>query len=255
MESGGKYFAAFVRDLTNAKQTEQLLAEQQRRLAHVTRLNTLSELASGIAHEMNQPLTAIANVAAVGLASNQLDATHDQIRKIEKYVAHTGQLVGRFRKLTTKSVVARKSHDINRQINEVIGLLENEIHHASINLKTYLEPNLPEVLIDDIQIQQVLVNIIHNAIEAVVNLPVKNIDVYSSKNKNTVTVTVRNNGPKLIDNRVFEAFHTTKENGVGLGLSISRTIIENHGGRIWLNDECTDTEFCFSLPVGKEKIS
>ena len=250
MESGGKYFAAYVRDLTNTKQTEQLLAEQQRKLAHVTRLNTLSELASGIAHEMNQPLTAIANVAAVGLASNDIDVTHDEVRKIEKYVAHAGQLVGRFRKLTTKSIVARKPHDINQQINEVIGLLDNEIHHAAINLHTHLESNLPKVFIDDIQIQQVIINIIHNATEALAELPAKNIDVYSYKEKDTVKITVKNNGPKLTDNRVFEAFHTTKKNGIGLGLSISRTIIENHDGRIWLNNDCADTEFCFSLPVG-----
>ena len=120
---GQRRFAAFVRDLTGAKETERLLLENQRRLAHVARLNTLSELASGIAHEVNQPLTAIAAVAALGPLTDDVHKLRDALSRVDQYVRLAGQIVRRFRKLAEKSTVDRKPCDLNEQILEAIELL------------------------------------------------------------------------------------------------------------------------------------
>lgn len=249
MGTGGKYFAAFVRDLSGIKQTEKLLLENQQRLAHVTRLNTLSELATGIAHEMNQPLTAIANVAAYGLLSENIDETYEQLRKVEQYVALAGQLVSRFRSLASESINERDLDSVNDQINEVLGLLDNQIYHQTIELSSELEASIPQAPIDRIQIQQVLVNLIQNAIDALHDEDDKTIHISSTLCNENIKICVRNSGKKLEDKNVFDSFYTTKSNGMGLGLAISRTIVENHGGKIWLNKEADQTEFCLTLPV------
>ena len=249
METEGKYFAAFVRDLTDVKQTEKLLLENQQRLAHVSRLNTLSELASGIAHEINQPLTAIANTAATSLLSNDIKVTQEHLNKIEKYVALAGQLVNRFRSLASKSFEEKELVDINTPINEALELMDNHVRHQSIEVNTQLFSDLPKIPVDKIQIQQVIVNLLQNAIDALSEQPIKSISIISSLNDDCINVAINNNGPKLTDNKIFDSFYTTKSKGMGLGLSISRTIIENHGGRIWLNENAKETEFCFTIPV------
>ena len=208
---GEPRFAAFVRDLTEAKKTEQLLQDHQRRLAHVARLNTLSELASGIAHELNQPLTAIANLAATGALSDDVGTVHETLRKIEECVHVAGQLVRRFRKLAAKSAVDRRRRNINEQIREVIALLESELKRESIEVTMNIEDPLPNVFVDEVQIQQVLLNLLRNACEAVVEQRAPHVVVSSHAQHGVVNVVVENSGPKLTDESVFDAFFTTAD--------------------------------------------
>ncbi|MEM7234792.1 MAG: ATP-binding protein, partial [Planctomycetota bacterium] len=247
-------FSAFIRDLTEVKRTEALLQEHQRRLAHVTRFNTLGELASGIAHELNQPLTAIANAAAIGLLADDVEESKSALRNVEKCVDVAGRLVKRFRKLAARSTVDRRICSLNEQITDVVELLGNETSLEGINVHTELSDALPDVLIDDVQIQRVLLNLLRNACESLADQPERTLLIRSQPDGDDALVSVSNSGPKLRDESVFEAFVSSKECGMGLGLSISRTIIEHHGGRIWLSgtaDE-TPTTFCFNLPGATE---
>jgi two-component system sensor kinase FixL len=114
---------------------------------------------------------------------------------------------------------------------------------------------LPRVTADEIQIQQILLNLLRNACDSVSEIPFREILVVSAIVDRSITISVENSGPRLVSESVFDVFFTTKENGMGLGLSISRTIIENHGGRIWLDlsDHCQQTRFCVSLPMDSER--
>ena len=160
MQKESDCFAAFVRDVTQTKETEQLLHEHQNTLARVAGLNTMNELATGIAHEINQPLTAICNIAAVGMQCTDLEESHRYFCQIENYVLQVGKLVTSFRSLANKMKTSRSLANLNHLVRGVLELLDNEIRHNDVVCKPNLDLSINEIEVDPTQIKQVLTNLI-----------------------------------------------------------------------------------------------
>ncbi len=225
------------------RKAEEALRKVQAELAHVTRVTTLGELTASIAHEVNQPLTGIVmggNASLRWLASDSpnLEEAREAIRRVLRDGKRAGEVIARIRKLFKNDEPIKEPLDINEVIQEVIVLTRNELQRNSIALKLYLGDNVPPVLGDRVQLQQVLMNLILNAIEAMNaiedgsrKLGIRTADMDGDQ----VCVEVQDSGvgvdPKDAD-RIFETFHTTKPGGMGMGLAICRSIVENHGGRL-----------------------
>ncbi|HEY3134497.1 MAG TPA: GAF domain-containing protein [Blastocatellia bacterium] len=247
------------------KRTEDALHHAQAGLAHVARVATLGELTASIAHEINQPLAAVVNNAGAclrWLAAQNLEEARQSATRVIADGHRAGEIIGRIRALAKKAPPRKDWVDINDTILEVIALARSEVQRSGVALKTQLSDDVPHILADRIQLQQVMLNLIINAIEAMsgVRESPRELLVGSGKNEQQdVLVGVRDSGPgldpKTVDH-LFDAFYTTKPQGMGMGLAISRSIIESHGGRLWAtaNDNGGAT-FQFSLPTGGQKAS
>jgi PAS domain S-box-containing protein len=243
---GHRIFTGFVRDISERKQAEELRASleaTQVELARVSRLTTMGELAASIAHEVNQPLTAVTNNANACLrllARRNLDP-EDLRRALEEIVAdgtRASAVIGRIRASIKKTPAERKELDINDVIQEVLALARRELSENRVLLELQLTKALPLVLADRVQLQQVLLNLIMNAIEAMTAVTDRRrmLCVQSQVDESgDVMVMVRDSGTGLGSEggRVFSPFFTTKANGMGMGLPISRSLVESHGGRLW----------------------
>ncbi|WP_342358367.1 sensor histidine kinase [Terrarubrum flagellatum] len=215
-------------------------------LVHVARLTALGELTTSIAHETNQPLGAI--TLNGGAASRWLNMSPPNIEEARKSIAEivgdanrASQIVARIRKLARRAVSERIPIDLNGAIDDVIALMGREIERARVTLDVQLSPNLPLALGDRIQLQQVMLNLVLNSIEAMALDPngQRTLRILSRPlDRQKIEVSVCDTGPGVpVDKltKIFEAFYTTKETGIGIGLAITRTIIEEHGGRLWAN--------------------
>ena len=238
---------------------EEKAREHRSQLAHVSRLGTMGELASGLAHELNQPLTAIANFTRGCIRRLQKDdpdlpailsAMDYSVREAER----AAQIIKRLRNFVAKGEVSRSLTSINDSIRMVLELSENEINRFGITVDLQLDEDLPDILADRIQIEQVVLNLLRNSIESLQSIrPPRVISINTSDGDHTITVTLKDNGPGISnENRqnLFHPFFTTKKQGMGLGLSISRSIIEAHGGQLSILD--TDHDSCafrFTLPI------
>jgi PAS domain S-box-containing protein len=255
-----KWFGSVV-DLHDWKQTQQALETTQTELARVSRMTTMGELAASIAHEVNQPLTALinnSNACRRLLADNKLEP--DVLRcALEEIVAdgtRAASVIARIRAFIMKAPPERNRLDINEVIQEVLPLTARELDENQVQLVRQLTEALPPVLGDRVQLQQVLLNLIVNAIEAmtVVKDRPRLLCVQSRVDKpGNVLVAVRDSGTGLSSGAdlVFTPFFTTKEHGMGMGLSISRSLVEGHGGRLWAEPNFPHgTVFCFTLPAG-----
>jgi two-component system sensor kinase FixL len=254
-------YVAIIRDLSEEKATEDLVRELDAQLAHADRLVTLGELTAGIAHEINQPLTAIAAYAdAAGrMLSRQVPDLEDQLteicRRIAEQARRAGDVVTRLRKLSYKGELTRGRHEIPTLLRHVLLLFEHELKQSGVTLETRLQDNLPEIYADEIQLQQVLVNLIKNSIDAMVSsqTPDPRVLVSIERAGDALNVTVRDNGPGVppdLEQRMFEPFFTTKKSGVGLGLPICRNIAIAHGGNLsYRRPEKGGAEFCLRLPL------
>jgi len=233
-------------------------------LARVSRLTTLGELTASIAHEVNQPIGAMATNAAAcarWLAAKPPDMAEAQaaLANIVSDGKRAGEGITRIRALTKRQAPRMEPLDVNRKVLEILALAEHELKTHDIVMRADLAPNLPSVAGDRVQLQQVLLNLIVNAIEAMSGVRDRarelNI-VTAAKDPGAVVVEVRDSGPGLDEEdteRVFEPFYTTKGQGIGIGLSISRSIVEAHGGRLWAaSNEPYGAVFRFSLPVAQE---
>jgi C4-dicarboxylate-specific signal transduction histidine kinase len=264
-ESGKLEFVGAVLDVTERKQAEEALHKAQAKLAHVTRVTTLGEMTASIAHEINQPLSAVVNNASACLrwlaASNQEEARQSAALIIAD--GHrAGEIIGRIRALAAKSPPRKDWLDINETILEVIALARTEVQRNRASLETQLVDDVPLILGDRIQLQQVILNLIINAIEAMSGVGEGSRELLVSSEKNDsqgVLVAVRDSGPGLDPNsldHLFTAFFTTKPQGMGMGLAISRSIIEAHGGRLWATaNEGRGAVFQFTLPAAGERVS
>jgi C4-dicarboxylate-specific signal transduction histidine kinase len=255
-------------DITERKQAEEELHKMHAELAHVTRLSTLGELATSIGHEVNQPLAAIATNASAGLrwlagASPNLDEARKALDRIIRDGNRASDVITRIRMLGRKNSTAKNPMDINQAIEEVIVLARGQIRSSGVALRTELAGDLPPVLGDRVQLQQVLLNLIMNGIEAMSGIEDRPRELMISTqidDVEKVRVTVQDSGigfdPQSIE-RIFEAFYTTKPEGMGIGLSISRSIIDAHGGRLWAarNDDGPGATFHFTLPVYRATAS
>jgi PAS domain S-box-containing protein len=273
--------AAFVLDLSEQKRAEEALQKAQTELAHVTRLTTLGEMTASIAHEINQPLAAIgtnANASLRWLASDSPNLTEarEAISRIIRDRNRASDFISRVRALFKKAPVATESVDINELIQEVLTLTQAELQRNRVSLRTQFANDLPIVIGDKIQLQQVILNLVANAIEAMSGVAEgprelcissqKVTDSPSEAGKDAVEanaltepqsafalIAVRDSGPGLDSTefkRVFETFYTTKSQGMGMGLAISRSIIEAHGGRLWATANAPrGAVFQFTLPI------
>ncbi len=250
------------RDITKLKQAQEQAQQHLEQLAHISRLSTMGEMATGIAHEINQPLHAIANFAAA--AETQLAAEEplpaDELRKlvvlISDQAVRAGDIVRRIRNLAMKSRPNPSKVHLNEVIREVVDLARPDIQSKNINLDLQLAHRLPTVLGDHIQIQQVVLNLLRNACDAIAGSaqPFPEVAVITApEGDEFVRITVRDNGAGLpVDDpeSIFEAFMTTKHDGMGLGLAISRSIAQAHGGRLWAtSNRDGGSSFHLTLPV------
>jgi C4-dicarboxylate-specific signal transduction histidine kinase len=222
-------------------------------------MQAMGELAAAIAHEVNQPLTAIVTNANFSLrqlkhANPNLDELGSAIAEIVNDGNRASAVISRIRGLLVKKSPRRKELDINGIIQEVTTLLRNELTRSRIHLRTEFAASLPHVQGDPVQLQQVLINLIMNALEAMrlsPELPRKLL-ISSAKNSDGILVQVQDSGPGIdpeLAHRIFEPFFTTKAEGTGMGLAISRSIIESHGGQLWAGAAPKGALFEFTVPA------
>jgi two-component system sensor histidine kinase TtrS len=235
------------RDITARKHAQKHAEEHQLQLSHVGRLSTLGEMASGIAHELNQPLTAISTNAraCIRLLEADVDNTEscaDVMEKIASQAERAGSVIQHIRHFTHKELPNIKPAKIKSMLNVVLDLLSREIKSKKIILKLDLDKDAKWVMAQDIQVEQVILNLVRNAIESLESMPVakrKLIIKTTVMPNNKVEIRVTDTGrglKKVIREQLFEPFMTTKDNGMGLGLSISQGIIEAHGSQIKVDD-------------------
>jgi two-component system sensor kinase FixL len=254
-------------DITERKRAEEALHRAQTELAHVTRVATLGEMTASIAHEVNQPLGAVVNNASACLRWLAGQAPNlEEARKSAALIIADGhrasEIISRIRALAKKAPPQKDWLDINETILEVIALARSEAQGNRIALQTQLSDDMPLILGDRIQLQQVILNLIINAIEAMsgVGEGPRELQVSSGKDDSQgALVAVRDSGPgldpKSLDH-LFTAFFTTKPKGMGMGLAISRSIIEAHGGRLWATaNQLRGATFRFTLPADGERVS
>jgi PAS domain S-box-containing protein len=248
-------------DITEQKRAAEALLAAQAQLAHMARVTTMGELAASIAHEVNQPITAVitnGNACLRWLARTppDLGEAQDAVIRIVSEGKRAGQVIQRIRSFLKKSPAEKTLVDINELIREVLVLTNHEILRKHVTVRTQLAAGLPAISGDRVQLQQVLLNLMMNALEATgsVNESPNEVLVSSERHgSDEVMVAVRDSGvgidPKNLD-RLFNAFFTTKPQGMGMGLSISRSMIEWHGGKLWAApNKDRGATFQFSLPA------
>jgi PAS domain S-box-containing protein len=260
-----RLFSGIVRDVTERKRAEAALHQAQAELAHVTRVATLGELTASIAHEINQPLGAVVNNASAcvrWLAAQNLEEARQSAMRVVADGHRAGEIIGRIRALAKKAPPQKDWVDLNATIRDVLALARSEVQRNGVALETRLSDAVPLILADRVQVQQVLLNLLMNAIEALSGISAgpRALWVSSEKIASTeVLIAVRDSGPGLEPqslDRLFDAFYTTKPHGLGLGLAISRSIIAAHGGRLWATaNEGRGATFQFTLPTGGERAS
>jgi two-component system, LuxR family, sensor kinase FixL len=260
----GRYhlFTGFLRDLTERQSTQRRLQELQSELSHVSRLTEMGQMASALAHEVNQPLTAATNyveVARLMLTSGD-SAAPERVRaaidNVAAQITRASQIISRLREFVKKGEPEQRAEDVAKVVQEAsaLALIGSKEHGVKVQLR--FVPNLPPVLIDKIQIQQVIVNLMRNAIEAMETSERRELTVASEiDGQSRVEISVADTGPGIspeITDRLFQPFVTTKTQGMGVGLSICRSIIEGHGGTLVVatNSE-GGTIFRFSLPTAE----
>ena len=247
-------------DISQRRKAEELAHMHQAELAHMSRVSTMGEIATGIAHELNQPLTAISNYAescAQAIASGAPGTDEKILEWIEKIATNThraAEMIRRLRGFTRKSEPSRSTVEVGELVREVIDLLEAETRVQQVRVRW--EPRgVVYATVDRIQVQQVLVNLLRNAYEAMACVPPaeRQVTIAERRLAQTVELSVKDTGegitPENLDH-VFDAFFTSKPHGVGIGLAISRSIVEGHGGRLWVRrNPKRGVTFHFTLPL------
>ena len=263
--SGGRrIFTGFIRDLTERQQTLLRLQDLQSELAHVGRVSEMGTLASSLAHELNQPLSAVASYCESARDLLQSDPGAETLAMVReamdeaaRQAIRAGQIVRRLRDFMSHGETERRIESLQRLINEANALALVGSREHGIDVQLSLGPRADRVFVDRIQIQQVLVNLIRNAIDAMVDAPVRRLSIRTERQDGLTRVTVEDTGSGIgesIAEQLFQPFVTSKQNGMGIGLSICRTIVQAHGGRIWFEPgRYGGTAFHFTLPSGEAK--
>lgn len=256
---GRRVFTGFIHDITARQQAELRFHELQSELAHVGRLSEMGTLASSLAHELNQPLTAIASYCE-GVAdllegepdADRLAMAREAIGDTAEQAVRAGQIVKRMRDFLSHGETERRVESLSKLVTEANALALVGSREHGIDAQVYLDPAGDQVFVDRIQVQQVLFNLIRNAIEAMIDSPVRSLTISTRSDPEFIAVCVQDTGSGISDAlapQLFQPFITSKETGMGIGLSISRTIIEAHGGRIWFEPGPEGgTIFQFTLP-------
>lgn len=262
-ESDPPRFVGFLHDLTARRQAAEEQQHMQQRMARVSHLVTMGEMAAAIAHEINQPLAAISNYAQacerlLQSPTPELAEVQDAMRQISSQALRSAEIIRRVRNLVRVHAPRRERADINRLVTEVSALAESDARQHAVQLSLDLADGLPSVDVDGIQIQQVLFNLIHNAVESLAAAGDGNSRIVVRTRQHApdeIQVSVADSGPGVepaIVERIFDPFCTTKEQGTGLGLAISKSIVASHRGRIEYRPN-TPCGACFvvTLPVGR----
>jgi C4-dicarboxylate-specific signal transduction histidine kinase len=241
------------------KRAEEALLGAQSELAHVTRVATLGEMTASIAHEINQPLAAIltnANACLRWLAADNTEEARQSAELIRADARRAGEIINRIRSFAKKASPQKDWMDINHTIRDVIALARSEVERNRVALETHLSDHVPLIFADRIQLQQVILNLIMNTVEAMSEMsdgPRQLLIRTDTDESGGIVVAVHDSGPGLKTedlHRLFMPFYTTKPQGMGMGLAICRSIIDAHGGRLWatVNDDRGAT-FQFTLPT------
>ena len=249
------------RDITELRQTEEELRRHQQEMAHVMRLSTMGEMASGIAHELNQPLTALLSYcgSAMSLSESQPAGSPqlcDILERATEQAHRAGEIIRHLREFVGKDTDNRKSIDVDRIIMDLDILLNSELKNTNVTLAYRFDSQDRKVRANKVQIEQVLVNLVRNSVEGIQSLAANGGTVTLKTcllGDEFVQITVADTGPGIEAGMIeimFEPFQTSKASGMGMGLSISRTIIENHGGKLWVDkDYHNGALFGFTLPI------
>jgi len=261
MNSGNRrFFTGFIRDLTERQKTEARLQELQSELVHISRLTAMGEMASTLAHELNQPLSAISNYlkGSRNLLEGHSDENATTIRsaldKAADQAVRAGQIIRRLRDFVSRGETERRAESIGKLVEEASALALVGVKDRGIRVQFQFDPSVDLVLADRVQIQQVLLNLIRNAMDAMETSEVRDLTIaIAPTDKNFVRISVADTGSGVapeVAKQLFQPFVTTKRHGMGVGLSISRTIVEAHGGQIWVEQNpLGGTIFRFTLPT------
>jgi PAS domain S-box-containing protein len=259
-EAGNPQFVGAIMDVTAAKLAEEQLRQAQMELAHVTRVTALGELSASVAHEVGQPLAAIVTSGDACLRwldrkTPQLDEVRACVQLMKSEGTRASEIVLRIRSLTKRTTPQKTRLELNDVVNDVVSLVQREVSNHQVLLRLNLAPELPALLGDRVQLQQVIINLVINGIQAMAGIRdrPRELLIESRRAENgNVIVAVQDSGTGIDSanaDRLFDTFFTTKPNGMGMGLSISRSIIEAHGGRMWASSNAGHGAiFQFSLP-------
>ncbi len=250
----------FVRDISVLIAAEREKRELTEKLAHVDRLNMLGEMATGIAHEINQPLTAISLFSQAGkrlLSSGKEDRMPEILDKLSQHALRAGEIVERMQRMTEQHVITFDIVECNSLIEEVTSLAVADARIRDIGIELELADGLPPVSVDRVQIQQVMLNLLRNGMQAMQSVHCERGDIIKLQTRlcqnNDIEISVIDSGGGVSDRaaeQIFKPFSTTRESGMGLGLSISRAIVLSHGGQIdFFNNDCGGATFYFTLPA------
>jgi PAS domain S-box-containing protein len=258
--------AALVDEIAERMRAQDQLRQHQAALAHVLRVSTMGEMAAGLAHEINQPLGAIANYAN-GIATRlrggviQVDALLGAAEQIAAEALRAGEVIRRLRDFVRRGDSNREPCDLNALVREAAHLIEPDARAANIKVRLVLEPQLAALEIDPIQVEQVILNLLRNGLEAMSTGDAGGDELLvetSTAGHASLELRVRDNGPGVpaaVVDRIFNAFFTTKKSGLGMGLSISRSIIEDHAGHLWMRQNIDrGATFGFTLPVPPQAL-
>jgi PAS domain S-box-containing protein len=261
------HFLGISEDITQRKRAQDEARRHRAELAHFGRVSIMGEMATSLAHELNQPLTVISGCAQFALDKLRLEkdgseALRDPLEQAAEQAQRANEIIHRVRNFIQKADQEREATHINEAVRDVFNLLRSDAHEHGVAIKLELGDDLPSVMVDPIQIQQVIVNLAHNGIEAMSedSLTSRFLTIRTRKGRNaTIEVAVHNRGKPIRSEHlqhVFDPFFTTKPGGLGMGLSISRTIVEAHGGTLWAESAPeSGTVFRFTLPTGSDQPS
>lgn len=266
LDSVAQRLGFYVERVENAQRLEAQEAELRKRLLHLTRVTTVGEMASSIAHEVNQPLTAIATYAQAcrrmveGAAPGREEVSR-VLGRITDEALRAGEMVHRLRELVRRRESERRAWSVNALILQVAPLAKIDARLHNVELRLELEPDLPAVVADGVQIQQVILNLVRNGVDAMEDVedPPPVVVVRTARDPSgEIRVSVSDCGcgmPDLAEDELYQPFFTTKREGMGMGLSISRSIILMHGGRLWFEENRPrGTTFHFLLPTAEGGI-
>ncbi len=259
------HFLGSAEDITERRQADDKARRHRNELAHFGRISSLGEMATSLAHELNQPLTVISGCAQFCLDRLRSDKGKpedllDSLEQAAEQAERANQIVRRVRSFIQKKEPERKEIDVNDTIRAVSSLLRSDAHEHDSDIALELAEDLPPVTADSIEVQQVVVNLVHNGVEVMAqSAPTPRLlTIRTAARDGTVEIAVHNCGREIpaedLD-QLFQPFFTTKSTGLGMGLSISRTIVEAHGGSLWATSSReSGTEFHFTLPVADTRV-
>jgi len=259
-----RFYTGFVRDLTEGKNQERRLQELQSELVHVSRLTAMGEMASALAHELNQPLSAIASYmrgssTLLETEKPDLERLRYALDKAAEQAIRAGDIIKRLREFVAKGETEHTIEDPAVVMEEASALALVGAKDQGLRVSLQFARDVGKIIVDKVQIQQVALNLIRNAIDAMQDTARRDLTIAVAKDGPMVRISVQDTGPGIrpdVAGRLFQPFMTTKANGMGVGLSICRTIVEAHGGRIWgETNKAGGATFAFTLPISHLKDS